>query len=72
MAEPETNLNESNPSSQKDPSDKPETKDEKAWFTESVTSIPPVARELLEHYSKIAPDEVIPHVVALVRLSFST
>ena len=37
-----------------------------AWFTEDVTEIPPSARELLEQYSNIAPDEVLPHVIEQV------
>jgi hypothetical protein len=32
-----------------------------------VSSIDPAARSLLEEYSGLSPDEVLPHVVALVR-----
>lgn len=44
----------------------------KAWYTENVTKIPPEARELLEQYSKIPPQDVIPHVLNLVSLVFLT
>jgi len=36
------------------------------WYQEDVTSIPPEARQLLEQYGNIAPDRVLPHVLALV------
>ena len=34
-----------------------------AWFTPNVQEIPSDARELLETYSKIPSDEVLPHVL---------
>lgn len=37
-----------------------------AWYTEDVTGIPLEARELLEQYSKIHPNEVVPHVLNVV------
>ena len=41
--------------------------EEKAWYTKDVTMISPEARQLLESYSRIPPDQVIPHVLNLVR-----
>ena len=38
-----------------------------AWYEEDVTSIPASAREILESYSGIKPEDVLPHVLALVR-----
>lgn len=37
-----------------------------AWFTEDVSEIPANSRQLLEQYSHIAPDQVLPHVVEQV------
>lgn len=42
-------------------------KEKPAWFTEDVKEIPSNARNLLEKYSHIAPDQVLPHVVEQVR-----
>ncbi|PYI18916.1 hypothetical protein BO99DRAFT_385569 [Aspergillus violaceofuscus CBS 115571] len=36
-----------------------------AWFETEVTSINPTAQRLLESYSNLKPDEVIPHVLAV-------
>ena len=38
-----------------------------AWYTEHVESIPNEGRHLLEVYSGIPPERVLPHVVAIVR-----
>ncbi len=35
------------------------------WFLETV-KVPPPARALLEQYSGLTPDEVVPHVTDLV------
>ena len=40
-----------------------------SWYTEDVRSIPSEARDLLESYSKIPSDQVIPHVLSLVSLT---
>ncbi|MCJ1434882.1 hypothetical protein MMC27_004252 [Xylographa pallens] len=45
--------------SQLDPTARP------AWFTEHIKSIPEAGRRLLEQYSGIPPDQVLPHVVAV-------
>ena len=37
-----------------------------AWYSEDVDSVPEDARRLLEDYSGLKPEEVIPHVIALV------
>ena len=37
-----------------------------AWYTESVDVVPDGARHLLEQYSKLEPEEVVPHVVKVV------
>ena len=37
-----------------------------AWYKENVDSIPDDERKLLETYSSIPPEQVIPHVVTLV------
>ena len=42
-------------------------KEKPAWFTEDVREIPSNARNLLEKYSHIAPDQVLPYVVEQVR-----
>lgn len=42
---------------------------DKDWYQESVETIPEDERELLEQYSGLKPEEVIPHVVALVSRS---
>ena len=41
---------------------------QESWYTEDVTAaaIPLEARELLEQYSKIPPDEVVPHILEVV------
>ncbi|OJJ69697.1 hypothetical protein ASPBRDRAFT_57324 [Aspergillus brasiliensis CBS 101740] len=36
-----------------------------AWYQTSVTAIDPAAQSMLENYSKLKPEEVIPHVLAL-------
>ncbi|PYH41198.1 uncharacterized protein BP01DRAFT_328182 [Aspergillus saccharolyticus JOP 1030-1] len=36
-----------------------------AWYQPSVTTIDPAAQSLLEEYSGLAPEEVLPHVLAL-------
>ena len=41
-------------------------KEKPAWFTEDVREIPANARKLLEQYSHIVPDQVLPHVVEQV------
>lgn len=38
-----------------------------SWYQKNVTSINPEAQHLLESYSGFKPEEVVPHVVALVR-----
>ena len=38
-----------------------------AWFTENIESIPEAGRQLLERYSGIAPERVLPHVISIVR-----
>ena len=48
--------------SQVDPTTRP------AWFTEHVSSIPDEGRRLLEQYSNIPPEQVLPHVIAIVRI----
>ncbi|RAL13191.1 class I SAM-dependent methyltransferase [Aspergillus homomorphus CBS 101889] len=42
-----------------------------AWYQTSVTAIDPVAQSLLEDYSGLAPEEVLPHVLALRDEAFS-
>lgn len=37
------------------------------WYIPSITSVPDDVRDLLEKYSHIAPEEVVPHVVRMVR-----
>ena len=37
-----------------------------AWYAENVDSVPDDARNLLEEYSGLKPEEVVPHVLALV------
>lgn len=36
-----------------------------SWYKQDVTDISPEARWLLENYSRIQPDEVLPHVLAV-------
>ena len=43
-----------------------------AWYKADVDSIPPKARDLLEQYSGLKSEEVIPHVIALVRFYRTT
>lgn len=38
------------------------------WYTEALESVNPETREILEKYSGIAPDEVIPHCKRVVRI----
>ena len=49
-----------------DDTDLASKKERPAWFTENVTEIPANARTLLEQYSHIAPDQVLPHVIEQV------
>ncbi|GMF79396.1 unnamed protein product [Aspergillus oryzae] len=37
-----------------------------AWYQTSVTAIDPAAQSMLENYSRLKPEEVIPHVLALL------
>lgn len=37
-----------------------------SWYQKNVTSINPEAQHLLESYSGFKPEEVVPHVLALV------
>ena len=39
---------------------------DQAWFAEDAREIPANARTLLEQYSHIAPDQVLPHVIEQV------
>lgn len=39
------------------------------WYQTDVQSINPEAQQLLESYSGLAPDEVLPHVLSLVGLN---
>ncbi|KAK0511129.1 hypothetical protein JMJ35_006681 [Cladonia borealis] len=38
-----------------------------AWYAENVDSIPESARLLLEQYSNLEPEEVVPHVVTMMQ-----
>ncbi len=42
-----------------------------AWYTETISSIPAAGRQLLEEYSSIPPDQVLPHVLALRDRAFA-
>ncbi|MCJ1355504.1 MAG: hypothetical protein MMC33_005496 [Icmadophila ericetorum] len=42
------------------------------WYTTEIASIPPVMRELLEKYSGIPHDDVIPHISKLRDRAFDT
>ena len=42
------------------------------WYTKEIASIPPPMRELLEKYSGIPAERVIPHISELVSVGFST
>lgn len=37
-----------------------------AWYDKTFSGVPADARELLEKYSKIPPEEVEPHVLSMV------
>lgn len=37
-----------------------------AWYDKTFSGVPADARELLEKYSKIPPEEVEPHVLSIV------
>ena len=37
-----------------------------AWFTEHIETIPDAGRQLLEDYSGIPSEQVLPHVIAIV------
>lgn len=39
------------------------------WYTADLETISEPARQLLETYSKIPPDQVIPHIIRIVRPS---
>ena len=43
-----------------------------AWFTEHIETIPEAGRRLLEQYSGIQPDLVLPRVTAVVSRSRSS
>ena len=45
------------------------TAEPRQWYTENVAKIPEGARQLLQNYSGLEPEEVIPHVVSVVRVS---
>lgn len=36
------------------------------WYTNEPPDLKPATREILEKYSKIPPDQVIPHIQAIV------
>jgi hypothetical protein len=36
------------------------------WYKDELTEITPQAREILEKYSKIAPNEIIRHILRVV------
>ena len=36
------------------------------WYTPTLTEISPAARELLEKYSNLPPERVIPHILEIV------
>ena len=40
--------------------------------TSDAINIPPIAREILENYSLILPNEVVPHVVKIVSRLYSS
>ena len=42
-----------------------------AWYSENITSIPATGRQLLEDYSGISPEQVLPHVLALRDKAFA-
>ena len=37
-----------------------------AWYDKTLSGVPADARDLLERYSKVPPDEVEPHVLSMV------
>jgi hypothetical protein len=39
------------------------------WYASTLDTIPDSQRDLLENYSKIEPDRVIPHILEVVRIS---
>jgi hypothetical protein len=39
------------------------------WYDEDLTEVNPQIRSLLETYSKVPPERVVPHVNAIVRLN---
>jgi hypothetical protein len=41
------------------------------WFTSDLETLTPAQRGLFENYSRIHPDRVIPHILEVVRASFS-
>jgi hypothetical protein len=42
------------------------------WYQSDVPRINSKAQQLLESYSGLAPDEVLPHVLSLVSLKFGS
>ena len=36
------------------------------WYTEELQDLTPSARKLLETYSRIPPDQVVSHILAIV------
>ncbi|MCJ1354166.1 MAG: hypothetical protein MMC33_004153 [Icmadophila ericetorum] len=53
------------------PPDKEEVQSKPTWFIETVTSIPTNSRHLLENYSGISPEDVLPHVLTLRDKAFA-
>lgn len=41
-----------------------------AWYTAEIHDLSLPARSLLENYSKISPDQVIPHILTIVSRQF--
>lgn len=39
------------------------------WYTADFTDLQPSARALLEQYSKIPPEQVVPHILDIVCLT---
>lgn len=40
------------------------------WYTPTLENVSDVQRDLLEKYSNIQPDRVIPHILEVVRASY--
>ena len=47
-----------------------ESKSRAGWYMDEVQTIPDSARRLLERYSGLKPEEVLPHVLSIVRPLF--